>query len=71
MSILKKYRITVFWMNHTDEDFECTHWNLAQGAYQIYYSDRPVMESHLSTVVPSFSIPKENVKYIMCEELNV
>lgn len=69
--ILKKYYINVFFMNGSEEEFECTHWNLTQGAYQIYYSDGPMTEFDLSITVPSFSIPKENVKYVMCEELNV
>lgn len=71
MMILNRYRINIFFMNGSEEEFECTHWNLAQGAYQIYYSHMSMTECDLSIIVPSFSIPKENVKYVMCEELNV
>lgn len=68
--ILRNFRVTVFFFNNIhEEEFECTHWNLAQGAYQIYFSDKKISESNLSTTVPSFSIPKDNVKYVMCEEL--
>lgn len=71
MNLLKKFRLNVYWMDGTDEQFECTHWALAQGAYNIYYSNIAMTANDVIQSFPSFSIPKENVKYFMCEELDV